>query len=66
MGTDESAVLPSAVAANTRRRIAEKSTPVAIATQEGFDGYREKAPLWRSVAEQSRWVEPEESKSSHS
>ena len=43
VGTDESAVLLSALSANTRRIIAEKSTPVAIATQEGVDGYREKA-----------------------
>ena len=42
MGTDESAVLPSALATNTRRRIAEKSNPVATTTQ-GVDGYREKA-----------------------
>ena len=33
----------SALAENTRRRIAEKSAPVAVTTQEGIDGYHEKA-----------------------
>ena len=84
--------LPSALAPNTRRIIDEKSALVAITTQEGIDGYREKAtrtahveqielisfmellpvlkrtrqsiPLWRNVAEQSRWMEPEESQPS--
>ena len=43
LSTDESAVLPSALAANTRRIIAEKLTPVAITTQEGVDGYSGRA-----------------------
>ena len=43
MGADESAVLHGAVEQNNRRRIAEHSTPAAITTQEGIDGYREKA-----------------------
>ena len=38
MGSDEIAALLSA-----RRRIAEKSAPVAATTQEGIDGHREKA-----------------------
>ena len=49
MGTDESAVLPSALAANTRRRIAGKSTPAAISAHEGVDGYREKTMRIASV-----------------
>ena len=49
MGTDESVRLPSALAANTRRRIAEKSTPTAITTQERVDGYRQKAMRIASV-----------------
>ena len=49
MGTDESAAMPSALAANIRRRIAEKSDPVAVTTQEGTDGYREKAMMIASI-----------------
>ena len=49
MGTDESAVLPSALAAHTRRIIAEKSTPAAISIQEGVAGYRETAMRIASV-----------------
>ena len=51
---DESAALPSAFAANTRRRIAEKSAPVAVTTHEGIDGYLEKAMRMASV-EQVEW-----------
>ena len=47
---DESAAWPSALAANTKRRIAEKSAPVAITTQEGIDGYREQAMRIASVS----------------
>ena len=43
MRPDESAALPSALAANTRRILPEKSTPVAVTTQKGIDGHREKA-----------------------
>ena len=43
MGTDESAFWAQCLAANTRRIIGEKSTPVAITTKEGVDGYREKS-----------------------
>ena len=49
MCSDESAALPSALAANTRRRIAENSAPVAVTTQEGIDGYREQAKMIASV-----------------
>ena len=49
MVTDERVRLPSALAANTRRRIAEQSTPVAITVQEIVDGYREKAMRIASV-----------------
>ena len=94
MGSDQREALPSALAVHTRRIIGEKSALVAITTQEGIDGYREKAmrtahveqielinitellpvlkwtrqsiPLWRNVAEQSRWMEPEESQPSDS
>ena len=51
MGADESAVLHGAVGANNRRRIAEHSTPAAITTQEGIDGYREQA-MWIASVEQ--------------
>ena len=34
MGADEGAVLANALAGNTRRRISDKSTPVAITKQE--------------------------------
>ena len=37
------------MAANTRRKIAEKSSPETIATKEGIDGYREKAMRIASV-----------------
>ena len=48
--TDESAALPSALAANTRRRIVEKSTQVPVATHKGIDdGYCEKAMRIASV-----------------
>ena len=52
--------LPSAMEPNTRRRLAEKTSPaeahtsslaVAITTQEGVDGYREKAMRIASVAQ---------------
>ena len=49
MGTAERAVLPTALAANTGRSIAEKSAPVAVTTQEEIDGYREKAMMIASV-----------------
>ena len=42
MGIDKRVALPSALAANTRRIIDEKSALVAINAQEGIDGYREK------------------------
>ena len=45
MGTDESAALPSAMAAI----IAEKSAPVAVTTSKGIDGYRENATRIPSV-----------------
>ena len=45
---------PSPSQKNTRRRIAEKSAPVAVTTQEGIDGYREKAMMMASV-EQVEW-----------
>ena len=49
MCSDESAALPSALAANTRRRVAVNTAPVAVTTQEGIDGYREKAMMIASV-----------------
>ena len=42
MATGESMTLPSALEANTKRRIVVKSEPVAVTTQEAVDGYREK------------------------
>ena len=39
----ESTALHRPPSASTRRKIAEKSTPEAITTQEGVDGYREQA-----------------------
>ena len=44
VGTDETAAVPIAMAANTntRQRTAEKSAPVVVATQVGTDGDREK------------------------
>ena len=92
VGSAESTTLPGASSASTRRRIAVKSEPVAVTTQEAVDGHREKmrivsleqveldnimelsitghvlkwarvSILWETVAEQCRWMEPEESKS---
>ena len=49
MGTDERAALPNALAASTRRIIADKSVPAAIATQEGTDKNQEKAMMIAGV-----------------
>ena len=58
MGSEEKVALLSALAANTRRSIAEKASPakiqssrsaVAITTSEGIDGYRAKAMRIASV-----------------
>ena len=40
MGNDTRVALPSALEANIRRRITNKSLPEAIITQEGIDWYR--------------------------
>ena len=42
-------VPPIALAANTRRRIAVKSAPLAVTTQEGINGYRGKTMRIASV-----------------
>ena len=51
---DESAALPSAFAANTRRRIAEKSAPVAVITHEELTGTVTRQRGWR-VLSKSNW-----------
>ena len=51
----ESTALHRALSASTRRKIAEKSTPEAITTQEGVDGYREQAMRIAGV-EQVEWA----------
>ena len=43
MGTGESTILPRAPSASIRRRIAVKSQPAAVTTQEAVDGYRGKS-----------------------
>ena len=50
MGTGESTTLPQAPSAD-RRRIAVKSEPVAVTTQEAVDGYREKTMCIASVGQ---------------
>ena len=49
MGTGKRVALPSALAATTIRKLAEKSSTVVITTQTGTDGYREKAMRIASV-----------------
>ena len=54
MDTDESAALPSALAANPRRRMVERSAQGAVTTQEGVDGDVERQ--WRSqVLSKYKW-----------
>ena len=49
MGTGEGTALSAALSANTRRRIAVMSEPVAVTTQEAVDGHCEKAMRIASV-----------------